>query len=210
MSHGHGTVTRRAKFLWSESVVDKRRERGARYTRTRLANLTHTRPCRCGNLGCPRKLPFAGSTPYAAGQSAVPSLQRVLTALSFHPALGYTPSPAAALLSFRTSHSYAFFIPPMSERPSLASQPSVDTLNRPSPPRKWLDEVRIHITRHVGVGVICSVAYFDPCVSFHPVFSVPRLIRIFFSGETGAWIYRQAQNLGTNFSSSSYWQGSLP
>jgi len=54
----------------------------------------------------------------------------------------------------------------MSEPPSLASQPSVDTLNRPPPHRKWVDEVWIHITKHVGVGIICSVAYFDPYVSF--------------------------------------------
>jgi len=188
----------------------KRRERRARYTQTRLANLTHTRPCRCVNLGCPRKLPYAGAPLTLRASPRCHHCKGSLPLFRFTQHLGTPPSPVAALLSFRTSHSYAFFIPPMSERPSLASQPSVDTLNRPSPPRKWLDEVRIHITRHVGVGVICSVAYFDPYVSFHPVFSVPRLIRIFFSGETGVWIYRQAQNLGTNFSSSSYWQGSLP
>ena len=54
----------------------------------------------------------------------------------------------------------------MSEHPSLTSQPSLDTLNRPPQPRKWVDEVWIHITKHVGVGVICSVAYFDPYVFF--------------------------------------------
>lgn len=67
-------------------------------------------------------------------------------------------------ISIRTSLD-ALFTPPMSDHPSLTSQPSLDTLNRP-PPRNWATEVRIHITRHVGVGLICAVAYFDPCVSF--------------------------------------------
>lgn len=58
----------------------------------------------------------------------------------------------------------------MSEPPSLASQPSLDTLNRPPQRRKWVDEVWIHITRHVGVGIICSVAYFDPCVFLSSTF----------------------------------------
>jgi len=62
----------------------------------------------------------------------------------------------------------------MSEPPSLASQPSLDTLNRPPPLRKWSDEVWVHITKHVGVGIICSVAYFDPYVSFTSFFSVVR------------------------------------
>ena len=52
----------------------------------------------------------------------------------------------------------------MSDHPSLASQPPSDSLNASSPPRKWARKAWIHITRHVGVGIICSVAYFDPYV----------------------------------------------
>ncbi|KAF8481695.1 natural resistance-associated macrophage protein [Russula ochroleuca] len=50
----------------------------------------------------------------------------------------------------------------MSEHPSFSTQPSFDTLNMPSRPLRWAREAWIHITRHVGVGIICSVAYFDP------------------------------------------------
>ncbi|KAH9980785.1 natural resistance-associated macrophage protein-domain-containing protein [Russula compacta] len=51
----------------------------------------------------------------------------------------------------------------MSEHPPFTSQSSSDTLNRPpSPLRKWAGEFWTHITKHVGVGIICSVAYFDP------------------------------------------------
>jgi metal iron transporter len=57
----------------------------------------------------------------------------------------------------------------MSDHPSLASQPSSHTLNT-SPPKKWARQAWIHLTKHVGVGIICSVAYFDPYV---PLFWCP-------------------------------------
>ncbi|KAH9953383.1 natural resistance-associated macrophage protein-domain-containing protein [Russula dissimulans] len=50
----------------------------------------------------------------------------------------------------------------MSEPPSLASSPSLGSENNAPRPRKWTNAVWIHITRHVGIGIICSVAYFDP------------------------------------------------
>ena len=71
-------------------------------------------------------------------------------------------------ISSHTFSSHVFFTPPMSECPSLTRQPSLDTPNRSPRPRKWANEIWIHITKHIGVGIICSVAYFDPCVSFSP------------------------------------------
>lgn len=32
----------------------------------------------------------------------------------------------------------------------------------------WAKKAWIHITKHVGVGIICAVAYFDPYVSLFP------------------------------------------
>lgn len=54
----------------------------------------------------------------------------------------------------------------MSDQPSLASQPTSESLNTPSPPQKWARQAWIHVSKHVGVGIICSVAYFDPYVPF--------------------------------------------
>jgi hypothetical protein len=151
-------------------------------------------------------------------ESAVPSLQSAKGPYrSFVPPPSTStwvqpPSPVAVLLyPVAPPRSYAFFTPPMSEHPTLTNQPSLDTLNRPSTPRKWVTEVWIHITRHVGVGLICSVAYFDPCVSFPAVFPLCRRgsSAFFFIEETGVSIYRQAQTLDTNSSSSSYWQAYL-
>ncbi|KAI9511855.1 natural resistance-associated macrophage protein [Russula earlei] len=50
----------------------------------------------------------------------------------------------------------------MSELPSRASTPSIRSLGSHTRPRKWVHDAWIYITRHVGVGIICSVAYFDP------------------------------------------------
>ncbi|KAH9973228.1 natural resistance-associated macrophage protein-domain-containing protein [Lactifluus volemus] len=55
----------------------------------------------------------------------------------------------------------------MSDHPSLTPQPSMDSapLNEPrpaGPAGKWAKRVWIHLTKHVGIGIICSVAYFDP------------------------------------------------
>ncbi|KAI0281227.1 smf Mn2+ and Fe2+ transporter [Russula aff. rugulosa BPL654] len=50
----------------------------------------------------------------------------------------------------------------MSVHPSFASQPTSDSPSTPSPPQKWARQAWIHISKHVGVGIICSVAYFDP------------------------------------------------
>jgi hypothetical protein len=97
-------------------------------------------------------------------------LEAVLTTLSFRPALGYPrspfplPVPHSYPFAFRL-YAFSFFTLSMSDHPSLASQPSSDSLNTPSPPRKWARQAWIHITRHVGLGIICSVAYFDPYVS---------------------------------------------
>ena len=39
-----------------------------------------------------------------------------------------------------------------------------------------------HLKRHVGVGIVCSVAYFDPCGT--PVFSrVLIVLTLFFQGQ---------------------------
>ncbi|KAI0297569.1 natural resistance-associated macrophage protein-domain-containing protein [Multifurca ochricompacta] len=45
----------------------------------------------------------------------------------------------------------------------VTSQPtSLDSMSDTRPTRTWAKEAWIHITKHLGVGVICSVAYFDP------------------------------------------------
>ena len=159
-----------------------------------------------------RRLPYTGSTlelrgsprsHHCKGKGSLPLFRSTTQHLGTpHFARRRTP------ISIRTSLD-ALFTPPMSDHPPLTSQPSLDTLNSP-PPRNWLTEVWIHITRHVGVGLICAVAYFDPCVSFpapsvvgaHPLTSI--------IGETGVSIYKQAQTLGINSSLSSYYQASLP
>src|SRR6266404_481039 len=57
----------------------------------------------------------------------------------------------------------------MSEHPLPTTQSSLDSLNNPRSLRKWAKKAWVHITKHVGVGIICSVAYFDPYASFfHP------------------------------------------
>lgn len=115
----------------------------------------------------------------------------VLTTLSFRPSTRVPswPSPFCPW-----PHSYpfplrlnAFFTSPMSDHPSLASQPSSDSLNTPSPPRKWARKAWIHITKHVGIGIVCSVAYFDPYVSrFSCLFSPQSLPgRLCFQGKLG-------------------------
>jgi metal iron transporter len=74
----------------------------------------------------------------------------------------------------------------MSDHPSLASQPSSGSLNTPSPPRKWAREAWIHLTKHVGIGIICSVAYFDPYVSLFSCPSSPQSGSVAFASR-GNW-----------------------
>ncbi|KAN0127926.1 smf Mn2+ and Fe2+ transporter [Lactarius tabidus] len=50
----------------------------------------------------------------------------------------------------------------MSEHPLPTTQPSLGPQNKPRSIRMWAKEVWVHITKHVGVGIICAVAYFDP------------------------------------------------
>ncbi|KAI9453545.1 natural resistance-associated macrophage protein [Lactarius psammicola] len=50
----------------------------------------------------------------------------------------------------------------MSEHPPLTTQPSIDPQNKPRSVRLWAKKAWIHITKHVGIGIICAVAYFDP------------------------------------------------
>jgi metal iron transporter len=46
---------------------------------------------------------------------------------------------------------------------------------RPAGPAgKWAKRVWIHLTKHVGIGIICSVAYFDPYV---PFFTLPLYLK---------------------------------
>jgi len=75
----------------------------------------------------------------------------------------------------------------MSDHPSLASQPPSDSLNTPSPPRKWARKAWIHITKHVGIGIVCSVAYFDPYVSLFSCLFSPQSLpgRLCFQGKLG-------------------------
>jgi metal iron transporter len=53
----------------------------------------------------------------------------------------------------------------MSEHPPSPTQPPFDSKNKLRSIRTWAKEARIHVTKHVGVGIICAVAYFDPYVS---------------------------------------------
>lgn len=50
----------------------------------------------------------------------------------------------------------------MSEHPPSPTQPPFDSKNKLRSIRTWAKEARIHVTKHVGVGIICAVAYFDP------------------------------------------------
>ncbi|KAH9170589.1 natural resistance-associated macrophage protein [Lactarius sanguifluus] len=50
----------------------------------------------------------------------------------------------------------------MSEQPPLTTQPSLDSQHKPRSIRVWVKKAWVHITKHVGIGVICAVAYFDP------------------------------------------------
>ena len=106
------------------------------------------------------------------------------------------PSPFISFLALRL---HALFIPPMSEHPPLTTQPSLDSQNKPRSVRVWAKEAWIHITKHVGIGIICAVAYFDPYV---PFFSYPFCpgshTQSSFPVEIGASIYKQAQNLATS------------
>jgi metal iron transporter len=52
----------------------------------------------------------------------------------------------------------------MSEHPLPTTQPSLGPQNKPRSIGMWAKEVWVHITKHVGVGIICAVAYFDPYV----------------------------------------------
>ena len=48
------------------------------------------------------------------------------------------------------------------------TRPSIDSQNKHLSVRMWAKKAWIHITKHVGVGIICAVAYFDPYVSLFP------------------------------------------
>lgn len=50
----------------------------------------------------------------------------------------------------------------MSEHPPLTTQPSLDSQHKSRSVRVWANKAWIHITKHVGIGIICAVAYFDP------------------------------------------------
>jgi hypothetical protein len=174
---GHGTVTQARKiFLGCARACSKRDQETIQTPPTPPTEPAHTLQPPFATIGRARKLPYTGSTlglrvvcgPIIA-KSSLPLFRSTPPSTWVHP-----PSPLAALLyPFAPSRSYALFTPPMSDHPSLTSQASLDTLNSP-PPRKWVNEVWIHITRHVGVGLICSVAYFDPCVSFLAAFPFVR------------------------------------
>jgi len=115
----------------------------------KLSRIPH--PSRCGRLR--GRIIVDGSLPlfrFTSPSTRVPGTP------------SFRPSPHS--YPFAPSRSYAFFITLMSDPPSLSSIPSVDSVNNPSRPRKWSKVVWVHITRHVGIGIICSVAYFDPCV----------------------------------------------
>lgn len=49
----------------------------------------------------------------------------------------------------------------------------------------WAKQTWIHITKHVGVGIICAVAYFDPYVYLFSTSSAQRLYTVFVS--SGNW-----------------------
>jgi hypothetical protein len=128
-----------------------------------------TRPLRCGPVRG-RTIGWVFYHSFVSPSTRVPSL----------------PLPVAPLISFRTSRPYASFPPSMSEHPSFSTQPSFDTLNMPSRPLRWAREAWIHITRHVGVGIICSVAYFDPYLSLLFPFFLQCLNVCFFTSR-GNW-----------------------
>ena len=72
----------------------------------------------------------------------------------------------------------------MSEHPPHTTQPPIDS-HKPRSIRMWAKQVWLHITKHVGVGIICAVAYFDPYVYPFSTFSAQGSYTAFVS--SGNW-----------------------
>jgi hypothetical protein len=88
----------------------------------------------------------------------------------------------------------------MSEHPLPTTQPSLGPQNKPRSSPNVGKEVWVHITKHVGVGIICAVAYFDPYVSLF-LLLLPASgshTHSFVPVEIGPSIYKQVQNLATS------------
>ena len=134
------------------------------------------------------------------------SSEDALPLFRFTQHLGTSSPSLSPFISFHALRSHALFTPPMSDHPPLTAQPSLDLQNKPRSVRVWAQVAWIHITKHVGVGIICAVAYFDPYVSLFPTLSALRSqTQSSCPVEIGPSIYKQAQNLAISFYSSYCW-----
>lgn len=92
---------------------------------------------------------------------------------------------------------------------SVSAKALCAKLRPPSMRLGWTRTVVNHVKKHMGVGIVCAVAYFDPYVSFSPLSSMLEELTGMLGvseEETGAWIYRRDHSLDTSCCLSFCWQ----
>ncbi|KAI9444556.1 putative transporter of the NRAMP family [Lactarius indigo] len=73
-----------------------------------------------------------------------------------------TINPSPPLYYFAPFARMLFSLRPCQNSLPFTTQPSLDSQHKPRSVRAWAQKAWIHITKHVGIGIICAVAYFDP------------------------------------------------
>jgi len=104
-------------------------------------------------------------------------------------------------------------LPPPRRRTRMDTPSSTMSLEHKPKPR-WIDNLRNlhvpiirHLKKHTGVGLVCAVAYFDPCV-----FLLALVIQVLTSSleEIGESIFKQALSSDIDCFSSSCWLAFSP